>query len=195
MSRKIAAVALVACFAVVGAGPATADDAYLVAYMTGAAERPGPGDPDGIGRAVVTIDDAANQLCVVLQFANVTIPTTGFHIHLAPPIGAGPIVVAFANPTSNVFEQCVTVEEALLDNIAANPGQYYTNLHTQPGSDRVPSGASCSRCTASRCRPALQALAPRLPHPAPGEVAEGGDERPEDPTCEHGAPVPGKRLP
>ena len=101
--------------------------------MTGAAERPGPGDPDGIGRAVIDINDAANRLCVTAQFTNVTLPTTGFHIHLAPPTSPGPIVVPFANPTTNVFQQCVTVgNEALLDNIAANPDQYYINLHTQP---------------------------------------------------------------
>jgi hypothetical protein len=134
MSRKIAGLALLACLFTFGqVAPATADDAYLYAIMTGAAERPGPGDPDGIGRAVITIRDDANQLCLALQFANVDIPTTGLHIHIAPPTAAGPIVVAFANPTTNQFTQCVTVEnEALLDNIAANPEQYYINLHTVP---------------------------------------------------------------
>ena len=134
MSRRIAAFALVALFAVVGAGPATAADAYLVAYMTGAAERPGPGDPDGIGRSVITIRDDTNQLCVALQFANVTIPTTGFHIHEAGVNDPGPIRVPFSNPTTNQFYECVTVaNEALLDDIAANPSKYYINLHTQPG--------------------------------------------------------------
>ena len=133
MSRKIASFALVICFAgLLGASPAVADDAYLSAIMTGAAERPGPGDPDGIGRAVITINDAGNQLCLALQFTNVTIPTTGLHIHRAPTTSAGPIVVPFANPTSNQIYQCVTADEALLDDIAANPGNYYVNLHTQP---------------------------------------------------------------
>ena len=134
MARKIASLTLLACLAGLwGISPAAADDAHLVAYMTGPAERPGPGDPDGIGRAVITINDAANQLCLYLQFVNVDLPTTGLHIHLAPPTAPGPVVVPFANPTTNQFVQCLTVEnEALLDNIAANPGQYYINLHTQP---------------------------------------------------------------
>ena len=134
MKRKVLSFALVSCFAgLLGISPAAADDARLVAYMTGAAERPGPGDPDGVGRAVITIDDETNQLCLVLQFVNVTLPTTGLHIHVAPPVTAGPIVVPFSNPTTNQFTQCVTVaNEALLDNIAANPHQYYINLHTQP---------------------------------------------------------------
>ena len=135
MRRKIASFALITCFAgLLGAAPAAADDAYLYAIMTGAAERPGPGDPDGIGRAVITINDEANQLCLALQFANVTIPTSGLHIHIAPPESPGPIVVPFANPTSNQSYQCVTVaNEALLDDIAANPHKYYINLHTLPG--------------------------------------------------------------
>jgi hypothetical protein len=136
MKRRIVSFALISCFAglLLTVSPASADDARLVAYMTGAAERPGPGDPDGVGRAVITINDAANQICLVLQFANVTTPTTGLHIHFAPPESPGPIVVPFASPTTNQFTQCVTVEnEALLDNIAANPHQYYINLHTQPG--------------------------------------------------------------
>jgi hypothetical protein len=135
MKRKLVSFALIAGFAglLLAVSPASADDARLVAYMTGAAERPGPGDPDGIGRSVITINDAANQLCVVLQFANVTTPTSGFHIHEAGLESPGPIRVPFANPTTNQFSQCVTVEsEALLDNIAANPQQYYINLHTQP---------------------------------------------------------------
>ena len=133
MSRRIAAVALVACFAVVGASPATAADAYLVAYMTGAAERPGPGDPDGVGRAVITINDDTNQLCLVLQFANVSLPTSGLHIHEAGVNDPGPIRVPFSNPTTNQHVECVTAAEARLDDIAANPGNYYINLHTLPG--------------------------------------------------------------
>jgi len=136
MSRRIAAFAFIACFAVLGAGagPASAGDAYLTTILTGAAERPGPGDPDGIGRAVITVRDDSNQLCLSLQFWNVALPTTGLHIHLAPPTAAGPVVVPFANPTNYQTYQCVTVaNEDLLDNIAANPGQYYVNVHTQPG--------------------------------------------------------------
>lgn len=117
------------------ATPAVADDARIVAILTGAAERPGPGDPDAIGRAYITINDAANQLCLSLQWANVDGTVSGLHIHVAPPTLPGPIVVPFATPSggSGVTVQCVTVaNEALLDNIAANPQQYYINLHSTP---------------------------------------------------------------
>lgn len=135
MGRKIASFALISCFAgLLAVSPAVADDARLYAIMTGAAERPGPGDPDGIGRAVITIDDATNRMCLVLQFVNVSLPTSGLHIHRAGPESPGPIVVPFSNPTTNQHVECVTVDnEMLLDDIAANPGAYYINLHTLPG--------------------------------------------------------------
>ena len=116
--------------------PAAAADARLYTVMTGAAERPGPGDPDAVGQAYITINDAANTICLTLQYTNVDGTPSGLHIHFAPPTAPGPVVVPFAapkTPGSGVHSQCVVVEnEALLDNIAANPGQYYINLHSTP---------------------------------------------------------------
>jgi hypothetical protein len=134
MVRKIASFIVLTCIAgLLGASPAAADDARLYTVLTGAAERPGPGDPDGFGLAAIIIDDDTNELCLSMVFFNVTLPTTGLHIHLAPPNAPGPVVVPFTAPTRNVVHECVTVaNEALLDDIAANPGRYYLNLHTQP---------------------------------------------------------------
>lgn len=134
MARKIVSFVLFVCLAgLLGATPAAADDATLYTFLTGAAERPGPGDPDGFGVAAIVIDDDNNELCLSMAFFRVTLPTTGLHIHVAPETSAGPVVVPFTPPTTNVVHQCVTVnDEALLDNIAANPHQYYLNLHTQP---------------------------------------------------------------
>lgn len=134
MRRRIALFTLIAASTILGVGgPATADSATLVAYMTGAQERPNPGDPDGIGRAVVFINDDTNTICVATQFTGIDMPLTGYHIHIAPPGAPGPIVVPFNTPTSQSDYQCRVVEnEALLDNIAANPHQYYINLHNTP---------------------------------------------------------------
>ena len=140
MRRTTVLFALITLAGLVGmAAPASANDATLVAYMFGANERPNPGDPDAVGRAVVTINDATNTICVALQVTNVDMPFTGFHIHFAPPGSAGPIVIPFAAPTSQESYQCKVVEdEALMDNIAANPGQYYINVHNAP----YPGGAA-----------------------------------------------------
>ncbi len=134
MRRRIVLFTLIAASAVLCmGGPAAADSATLVAYMTGAEERPNPGDPDGVGRAVVTIDDDTNTICVATQFTGIAMPLVGYHIHIAPPGAAGPVVVPFTPPTTQNDYQCrVVSDEALLDNIAANPHQYYINLHNQP---------------------------------------------------------------
>jgi len=139
MRRLLALLAIGSSLAVLGAvAPASAATVRLTAVMTGAAERPGPGDPDGIGRAVVTVDPGARTVCVVAQFTNVTLPATGFHIHLGPTTAPGGVVIPFTPPTGNVTSQCVTLSDtpanaALLANLVANPGQYYINIHTVPG--------------------------------------------------------------
>lgn len=123
------------------ASPAAGDDGYLIAYMNGASERPGPGDPDAFGRATVTIDDETNRLCLTMWWRNVDGTPSGLHIHFAPPTAPGPVVVPFQVPPagSGHTYQCVTVaNEALADNIAANPQQYYVNFHTAPS---FPGGA------------------------------------------------------
>jgi hypothetical protein len=134
MRRRIVLFTLIVASAVLGVGaPATADSATLVAYMFGANEAPNPGDPDGVGRAVVFINDDTNTICVATQFTGIDMPLTGYHIHIAPPGSPGPIVVPFDTPTSQNSYQCrVVANEALLDNIAANPHQYYINLHNAP---------------------------------------------------------------
>ncbi len=134
MRSRIIVFTLIAASTIFGATtPASADSATLVAYMTGANERPNPGDPDGVGRAVITINDDTNTICVATQFTGIDMPLTGYHIHVAPPTEAGPVVVPFTPPTSQNSYECRVVEnEALLDNIAANPHQYYINLHNTP---------------------------------------------------------------
>ncbi len=113
--------------------PAQAADAIISVTLTGAAERPGPGDPDASGSATIFIDDDTNRMCLFLRFSGVDGTLSGLHIHLAPPTSPGPIVVPFSVPTASPFFQCVLVpNEALLDNIAANPSQYYLNLHSTP---------------------------------------------------------------
>lgn len=124
-----------------GAAPAAAGDADLRVVLDGASEVPGPGDPDATGRAIVTIDDAADTICLTLRYFDVDGNLTGLHIHAAPFNAAGPVVVGFAVPAANgtgITKQCVVgADEALLDKIAAKPSAYYVNLH----SDVYPAGA------------------------------------------------------
>jgi hypothetical protein len=60
----------------------------LHAQMTGEKEVPGPGDPNGFGRAVVILV-APNNVCYALTAHDIA-PATGAHIHRGPPRGGWP---------------------------------------------------------------------------------------------------------
>ena len=100
--------------------------------MRGANEAPATGDPDGAGSAVVRLrrDDA--QVCYRLTVQNIQLPSVGAHIHRGGAGGSGGIVIPFAAPGDNgVSSGCATVDRALIDEILANPANFYANVHTR----------------------------------------------------------------
>lgn len=96
--------------------------------LTGAAEVPGPGDPDGRGMAEVSIVDAADQLCYELDVSGIA-PANAAHIHEAAPGAAGPPVITLMPPTDGSSSGCLTAGDELLKRIAANPQNFYVNVH------------------------------------------------------------------
>jgi hypothetical protein len=56
--------------------------------LTGAAEVPGPGDPDGSGTATLTINPGTGQVCWTIETTNVA-PLTAAHIHVGSATEAG----------------------------------------------------------------------------------------------------------
>lgn len=100
----------------------------LQASLTGAAEVPGPGDPDGTGSARITVNPGRTQVCYKLSVANIA-PATMAHIHEAAPTAAGPVVVTLGAPTTGASSGCVTVTSALALEILKDPGDYYVNVH------------------------------------------------------------------
>ncbi|HEX6375310.1 MAG TPA: CHRD domain-containing protein [Allosphingosinicella sp.] len=115
------------------ASAASADDGGrpITVQMTGAAERPGPGDPDGIGTATFRINPGQEQICYTLTVSNID-PATAAHIHRAPPTDAGPVVVPLAAPTGGSSSGCATVTRALAQEIVRDPGAFYVNVHNTP---------------------------------------------------------------
>jgi hypothetical protein len=138
-------------------GGAVADDdngdhhGDLVAHLTGEAEVPGPGDPDGSGSSRVEIKPQHGAVCFDLDWEDIDAPTAA-HIHLGAPDVAGPIVVTLFMTSSapdqpptlpetiTAVSGCteeVTVPEdapfdsatALLRNVKSEPRQYYVNIH------------------------------------------------------------------
>ena len=100
----------------------------LQTSLTGAAELPSPGDPDGAGTAQITVNSGLNQICYKLAVSNIA-PATMAHIHEGAPTAAGPVVVTLGAPTSATKSGCVTVTRALALEILKDPSDYYVNVH------------------------------------------------------------------
>ena len=97
--------------------------------LTGAAEVPGPGDPDGSGTAEVSIADKVDNLCYEIDDVRGIAPATVAHIHRGAAGSEGPPVVTLDAPTDGESNGCTQVPEALEDEIEANPAMFYVNVH------------------------------------------------------------------
>ena len=112
------------------AGPAVAADGGrpLSANLTGGAEVPGPGDPDGTGSAFLRVNPGLGRVCYELSAMRIA-PARAAHIHEAPEGVAGPVVVTLAAPTDGTSSGCVDVARELARDILKNPSEYYVNVH------------------------------------------------------------------
>lgn len=117
------------------------------AILTGGAEVPGPGDPDGTGIAVVRITGTTLTYTVWAQ--NIGTPT-GAHIHSGAAGVAGDVVVGLdVNMLSN---GTVTISEAVANQINANPSGFYVNVHTS----EFPGGAVRGQLTGVATTPGVR---------------------------------------
>ncbi|CAN5353580.1 CHRD domain-containing protein [soil metagenome] len=135
MRRRTALAALpLALLAVAGTvlPAAAAAPGFSTAALSGAAEVPGPGDPDGSGFARVLAKPNQSEVCTFIIYRGIATPT-GAHIHEGGPDVAGPIVVDFTpligTSPVNVVRGCTTTTPELAADIAANPEEYYVNVH------------------------------------------------------------------
>ena len=100
----------------------------LTATLTGAAEVPGPGDPDGAGTFKATLNPGQNQICYELAVSNIATPTAA-HIHIGASDKAGGVVVTLETPADGTSKDCVEVDRELVKQIVQNPADYYVNVH------------------------------------------------------------------
>ena len=122
-------VSLAASTALIATSAIAADGGRkLQTSLTGAAEAPNPGDPDGRGMATVTVNAGKRQVCYTLSVRNID-PATAAHIHEAPAGVAGPVKVTLRAPTTGRSSGCVTVTRQLALEILKDPADYYVNVH------------------------------------------------------------------
>jgi hypothetical protein len=115
--------------AIAGTAGADADPTQFSyrAGMNGAKEVPGPGDRNGSGQAVITVDTVTGEICFELRVRNIE-PAAAAHIHEAEKGSPGPIVVTLTAPTSGSSSGCV-VDLTQAQAIAEDPSGYYVNVH------------------------------------------------------------------
>lgn len=100
----------------------------LTATLTGAAERPGPGDPDGSGSITITVNPGQKRICYELTVAGIDAPTAA-HIHIAPVTSPGPVVIGFPAPPLGTSSGCIDVTSRQAAQLIAKPSAYYFNVH------------------------------------------------------------------
>jgi CHRD domain len=134
MRRSVMAV-LVGLFAVLALAAGSAG-ANSPAIPLNAEQETTGSTSTGSGFFSYTIE--GDQLCYTLEVRDLTMAPFAAHIHIGPRNVAGPIVVGLLTPpaaTSTVSE-CITAVEggdltpAELAAIAADPRNYYVNVHT-----------------------------------------------------------------
>ena len=120
----------------------------LTTRLSGEKEVPGPGDPQGRGKATITVNPDAGTICYQLSVENLTAYPADAHIHLAPAGYSGPVVVRLTPPpaTTGTSSGCATVADVpgatvpwptiptdlagLAAAISARPRVFYVNVHT-----------------------------------------------------------------
>jgi hypothetical protein len=100
----------------------------ITVEMTGAAERPGPGDPDGSGTAYFWLNHGQGEICYELWVEDIQ-PARAAHIHVASIDSPGPVVVPLEAPASGMSSGCASVDRELIKAILHNPENYYVNVH------------------------------------------------------------------
>jgi CHRD domain-containing protein len=111
--------------------------------LTGAEEKPGPGDVDGTGKATITLDEA--------------------NIHEGAKGVAGGIVVTLSAPPDPFkTEGCVTADAAVITRIKTQPTNFYVNIHNT----EFPNGAVRGQLPGTNASPA--ATGGQSPSTTPG---------------------------
>lgn len=100
----------------------------LSATLLGSNEVPGPGDPDGVGFAELTLNQGQGTITYSIQVTGISAPTAA-HIHEAGAGVAGPVIIPLSAPVNGVSSGVVTLSKEDIKSIRMNPELYYVNVH------------------------------------------------------------------
>lgn len=106
----------------------------LSASLSGAAEVPQKGDPDGSGAANFTIDVATGRLCYSVTTDKIATATAA-HIHEGEAGKAGPVVIPLELPATGSVDRCIAADPAVVERISTNPERFYANVHNSEYQD------------------------------------------------------------
>jgi hypothetical protein len=127
--KRLAVAAVVLITVAMTAAIAEAGGRTFTTTLTGAAEVPGPGDPDGSGQATITLNPGQGEICYQLSVTGIS-PALAAHIHVGTATQAGPVVVGLAPPDAGGSSSgCTSADPALIKAIMKNPENYYVNVH------------------------------------------------------------------
>lgn len=112
-----------------GALGAPSEELTFEATLSGDAEVPGPGDPDGSGTAEVVLTPAEGTVCFEITVENIG-EAQAAHIHTGAAGESGPPVVNF-DVATNGLSGCVDADEAIIGSISDSPSNYYVNVHNE----------------------------------------------------------------
>ena len=131
---RVARIGLTAGFvlaAAATAGTVAAETPSLSSATLGPSQT---GDSDGTGSIDLTFDATGDRICSTLTVADIEAPTMA-HIHRGVAGSTGPVVVPLSINLGTT--ECVTADDALLDEILGAPADFYVNVHN----DEFPAGA------------------------------------------------------
>lgn len=124
-----------------GAAQADGGGRPFTVELSGAAEVPGPGDPDASGSASLRLNPGQEEVCLDIDWADVDGTVFAGHIHVGTATQAGPVVVSLFSGSfagTDGVSGCVTADRELVLDIMRNPDNYYINVHSMP---TFPAGA------------------------------------------------------
>ncbi|HVR42285.1 MAG TPA: CHRD domain-containing protein, partial [Thermoanaerobaculia bacterium] len=102
--------------------------------LSGEAEYPGPGDEDGGGAFILTLDDSLTQLTYDVVVTDIGTDFTGAHIHEAPEGVDGPVIVALMTSSAPFVDGRMQGSAAIPAELGARfvetPELFYVNVHT-----------------------------------------------------------------